>query len=178
VLIHSRDIAYGEIIQASCWISAESLDISLAGFIGSEFHDPATGSHCPGWFFGGYEFSPASLPLSRRVTVPTLATDMFMFGRMVYCIMTSRMPGEEMDHREIERLMKDEDWMPDLEDEFMGRILHKCWQFNYDTIEELQSEVQALVESYGWSVDGDKLEGLDIDHIKELLGGSVIDPRQ
>jgi hypothetical protein len=105
------------------------------------------------------------------VQEPTLATDMFMFGRLVYCIMTSYMPGEGMGHGsgETKRLMENEDWMPDLEDEFMGKILHKCWRFDYDTIGELQSEVQALVESYGWPVNGDELQGLDIDHIKALL---------
>ncbi|KAH6962706.1 hypothetical protein DER45DRAFT_516965 [Fusarium avenaceum] len=180
VLIHSRDIAYGEIIPDSCWLSAESLDISLAGFIGSEFRDPATGWFFPGYFFTSIEFSPSLLPPSRMVQEPTLATDMFMFGRLIYCVMTSYMPGEGMGHgpQETERLMRDEEWMPDLEDEFMGRVIHKCWRYDYDTIEDLQSEVQALIESYGWSINGDEVEELDIDHIKTLLQGSLTNREQ
>ena len=174
VLMHSHEIAYGEIIEACCWLSAESLDMSLAGFYGSEFHDPSTGWNCPGWFFTSNEFSPKSLPPSRSVRKPTLKTDMFMFGRLVYCIMTSHMPGEGMGRKsgETARLLRDEDWMPDLEDEFLGSILHKCWRFDYKNIEELQSEVRALVESHGWSIVEDKLEGLDIERIKTLLGGA------
>ncbi|CAG2006803.1 unnamed protein product [Fusarium graminearum] len=175
MLIHSHDIAYGEIDHSSCWISAESLDISLAGFVGSDFHDPATGWYCPGGLYNSYEFSPESLPLSRRVSVPTIATDMFIFGRLIYCIMTSHMPGDGMGRGpgETERLIENEDWIPDLEDEFLGNILHKCWRFEYGTIEELQSEVQDLIESYGWSIKGDKIEGLDIDYIKTLLQDSA-----
>ncbi|RKK15748.1 hypothetical protein BFJ66_g15392 [Fusarium oxysporum f. sp. cepae] len=37
--------------------------------------------------------------------------------------------------------MAEEDWMPDLEDEFMGKTVHKCWRFEYEDVEELQSEV-------------------------------------
>ncbi|RGP63961.1 hypothetical protein FSPOR_8289 [Fusarium sporotrichioides] len=176
VLIHSHDITYGDMLEENCWISAESLDVSLAGFVASEFCDPSTGGLCPGLFLTFDEFSPESLPLSRKVKYPTHATDMFMFGRLIYSIMTSHMPGEGMGRSpgETKRLMGSEDWMPDLEDEFMGKILHKCWRFDFDTIGELQSEVQALVESYGWSVKGDVLEGLDIDHIKTLLQGSIL----
>ncbi|UZP43412.1 hypothetical protein NXS19_011228 [Fusarium pseudograminearum] len=130
VLIHFHDIAYGEIDHSSCWISAESLDISLAGFVGSDFHDPATGDGM------------------------------------------GRGPGE------TERLMENEDWIPDLEDEFLGKILHKCWRFEYGTVEELQSEVQDLIESYGWSIKGDKIEGLDIDYIKTLLQDSATISKQ
>ncbi|KAL6915180.1 hypothetical protein ACHAP8_005771 [Fusarium lateritium] len=177
VLIHSHDIAYGDFLMESCWLSAESLDVSLAGFIFSEFRDTSTGGLCPGRFLHGDEFSPRSLPLSRMVRDPTLGTDMFLFGKLIYCIMTSCEPGEGMGRGpgETARLMREEDWMPDLEDEFMGKILHKCWRFEYGTVQDLQSEVQALVESYGWSIDGDKLEGLDTDHIKTLLQGSLTD---
>jgi hypothetical protein len=175
VLIHSHNIAYGVFLEESCWISAESLDISLAGFIYSDFRDPEKGWQFRGDFITGLEFSPESLPPSRMVRDPTLGTDMFMFGTLIYRIMTSYEPGEGMGHGlgETARLMRDGDWLPDLEDEFMGKILHKCWRFEYDTVEELQSGVQALIESYGWSVKGDELEDLDIDHIKTLLQGNI-----
>ncbi|KAF4345832.1 hypothetical protein FBEOM_208 [Fusarium beomiforme] len=57
-LIHAHNIAYGEIFDENCWISEPSLSIALAGFQGSEFHDPARGSTFPGCFFSGNEFSP------------------------------------------------------------------------------------------------------------------------
>ncbi|CAJ0555025.1 Ff.00g135380.m01.CDS01 [Fusarium sp. VM40] len=180
VLIHSHKIAYGVFLEESCWISAESLDISLAGFIYSDFRDPEKGWQFRGDFNTGVEFSPESLPPSRMVRDPTLGTDIFMLGTLIYRIMTSYDPGEGMGHGlgETARLMRDEDWLPDLEDEFMGKILHKCWRFEYDAVEELQSGVQALIESYGWSVKGDNLEKLDINHIKTLLQGSITDSEQ
>ncbi|RGP61413.1 hypothetical protein FLONG3_10527 [Fusarium longipes] len=175
VLVHSHDIAYGVFSKESCWLSAESLDISLAGFVNSDFRDPEKGWQFRGDFFDGSDFLPESLPPSRMVRNPTLGTDIFMFGNLIYGIMTCHAPGEGKGHGpgETERLMRDEDWMPDLEDEFMGKIVHKCWRFQYDTVEELQSEVRALIESYGWTVSGDELEELDIDHIKTLLQGSL-----
>ncbi|KAJ4136505.1 hypothetical protein NW768_004119 [Fusarium equiseti] len=173
-LMHSHNIAYGEIIPECCWLSAETLDISLAGFYGSEFRDPKTGWNCPGWFFTDNEFSPDALSLSRE-NVPTCGTDMFIFARLMHCIMTSHNPGEGMGREsgETERLARDEDWMPDLEDEFMGEILHKCWRFDYYNIHDLQNEVRALIESYGWLIVDDKLKGLDIERTKRLLRGGV-----
>ncbi|KAF5653818.1 hypothetical protein FHETE_11371 [Fusarium heterosporum] len=180
VLIHSHNIAYGVFFEESCWISAESLDISLAGFIASDFRDPEKSWQFRGDFITGHEFSPESLPPSRMVRDPTLGTDMFMFGNLIYRIMTSCEPGEGRGHAlgETARLMRDEDWMPDLEDEFMGKFLHKCWRFEYNTVQELQNQVQAHVESCGWTVNGDKLEELDINHIKTLLQGSLTNSEQ
>ncbi|KAI7759970.1 hypothetical protein LZL87_010392 [Fusarium oxysporum] len=175
-LIHSRGIAYGEIIEESCWIAARSLSIALAGFSGSDFHDPSTGLNLPGHFFSGIEFSPQNLPLKRAVRYPTRKTDMFMFGRLVYELMTSYLPGNGIgrDWGETERLMAEQDWMPDLEDEFMGKIVHKCWNFEYEDVEELQSEVQAFVEAQGWSIRGDELEGFDAHSIQRELEANFV----
>ncbi|CVL08045.1 uncharacterized protein FMAN_09643 [Fusarium mangiferae] len=130
----------------------------------------------PGSFFSGIEFSPEYLPLSRSVRVPTLKTDMFMFGRLVDQIMTSELPGDGMgrDWGETERLMTEEDWMPDLEDVFMRRILHKCWKFDCEDIEELQSDVHAFVEGQGWNIRGDELEGFDVDSIHRQLEANFV----
>ncbi|EXK86082.1 hypothetical protein FOQG_10131 [Fusarium oxysporum f. sp. raphani 54005] len=175
-LIHSRGIAYGELIETNCWISAGSLSIAVAGFLGSDFTDPSNGWNFPGSFFSGIEFSPEYLPLSRAVRVPTSKTDMFMFGRLVYQIMTSELPGDGIgsDWGETERLMAEEDWMPDLEDEFMGKIVHKCWRLEYEDVEELQSEVQAFVEAHGWSIRGDELEGFDAHSIHRELEANFV----
>ncbi|KAL9566269.1 hypothetical protein ACKAV7_009628 [Fusarium commune] len=175
-LIHSRGIAYGEIIEESCWIAARSLSIALAGFSGSDFHDPSTGLNLPGHFFSGIEFSPQNLPLKRAVRYPTRKTDMFMFGRLVYELMTSYLPGNGIgrDWGETERLMAEQDWMPDLEDQFMGKIVHKCWNFEYEDVEELQSEVQAFVEAQGWSIRGDELEGFDAHSIQRELEANFV----
>ncbi|QKD56581.1 uncharacterized protein FOBCDRAFT_262433 [Fusarium oxysporum Fo47] len=141
-LIHSRGIAYGELIETNCWISAGSLSMAVAGFLGSDFTDPSNGWNFPGSFFSGIEFSPEYLPLSRA--------------------------------GETERLMAEEDWMPDLEDEFMGKTVHKCWRFKYEDVEELQSEVQAFVEAHGWSIRGDELEGFDAHSIHRELKANFV----
>ncbi|EWY87761.1 hypothetical protein FOYG_09154 [Fusarium oxysporum NRRL 32931] len=175
-LIHSRGIAYGELIETNCWISAGSLLMAVAGLLGSDLTDPSNGWNFPGSFFSGIEFSPEYLPLSRAVRVPTSETDMFMFGRLVYQIMTSGLPGDGIgrDWGETERLMAEEDWMPDLEDEFMGKIVHKCWRFEYEDVEELRSEVQAFVEAHGWSIRGDELEGFDAHSIHRELKANFV----
>ncbi|KAF5557751.1 hypothetical protein FNAPI_5344 [Fusarium napiforme] len=162
-LIHSRGIAYGELIETNCWISAGSLSMALAGFLGSDFTDPSNGWNFPGTFFSGIEFSPEYLPLSRAVRVPTSKTDIFMFG-----------DGLGRDWGVTERLMAEEDWMPDLEDEFMGRILHKCWKFEYEDIQELQRDVQTFIEGQGWTVRGDELEGFDADSIHRQLESNFV----
>ncbi|KAF5650596.1 hypothetical protein F52700_313 [Fusarium sp. NRRL 52700] len=172
-LIHSHNIAYGEMNGDNCWITAGSLSISLAGFVGSEFHDPSTGYNLPGWFITDRDFAPDKLPLDRAVRVPTLKTDMFYFGTWVYELMTSQTPGLE-DWRETRRLVAEEGWMPDLEDEFMGKILHKCWKFEYEDIEELQSDVQAFVEAQGWIIRGDELEGFDAHSIHRELEANLV----
>ncbi|EWZ40760.1 hypothetical protein FOZG_09391 [Fusarium oxysporum Fo47] len=70
--------------------------------------------------------------------------------------------------------MAEEDWMPDLEDEFMGKTVHKCWRFKYEDVEELQSEVQAFVEAHGWSIRGDELEGFDAHSIHRELKANFV----
>ncbi|RBA15498.1 hypothetical protein FPRO05_12572 [Fusarium proliferatum] len=172
-LIHSHGIAYGEINGENCWITAGSLSISLAGFVGSEFHDPSTRYNLSGWFFTDTDYAPDKLPLDRAVKVPTLKTDMFYFGSLVYEFMTGRMPGLE-DSRETRRLIVEEDWMADLEDRFMGKIVRKCWRFEYEDIEELQGEVQAFIEACGWSIRGDELEGFDAHSIHRELEANFV----
>ncbi|KAF5581776.1 hypothetical protein FPCIR_9949 [Fusarium pseudocircinatum] len=171
-LIHSHGIAYGEIYEENCWITAGSVSISLAGFVGSEFRDPSTGYNLPGWFFTDTDFAPDKLPLDRAVGVPTLKTDMFYFGGLVYEFMTSHVPGLES-FREIRRVVA-EGWMPDLEDEFMGKVIHKCWKFEYEDIEELQSHVQAFVEAQGRTNKGDELEGFDAYSIYRELEANFV----
>jgi serine/threonine protein kinase len=175
-LIHSRGIAYGEITEENCWLTTGSLSIALAGFVGADFQDPSNGWNLPGHFFSGIEFSPHNLPLERKEKYPTRKTDMFVFGRLVYELMTSHMPGNGLgrDWGETERLVEEEDWMPDLEDEFMGKIVHKCWKFEYEDVEELQREVQALIEAQGWSIKGDELEGFDANSIQRELEANFV----
>ncbi|KAG4274677.1 hypothetical protein FPRO04_09041 [Fusarium proliferatum] len=175
-LIHSYGIAYGEIIEESCWLTTGSLSIALAGFIGADFHDPSRGANLPGHFFSGIEFSPENLPYERREKYPTRKTDMYVFGRLVYVLMTSHLPGDGIGRNwgETERLMEEEDWMPDLEDEFMGKIVHKCWKFEYEDVEELQSEVQAFIEAQGWSIRGDELDGFDAHNIQRELEANFV----
>ncbi|KAF5625317.1 uncharacterized protein FTJAE_10035 [Fusarium tjaetaba] len=175
-LIHSRGIAYGEITEENCWLTTGSLSIALAGFIGADFQDPSNGWNLPGHFYSGIEFSPDHLPWERREKYPTRKTDMFVFGRLVYEFMTSQMPGNGLgrDWGETERLVEEEDWMPDLEDEFMGKIVHKCWKLEYEDVEELQREVQAFIEAQGWSIKGDELEGFDANSIQRELEANFV----
>lgn len=56
----------------------------------------------------------------------------------------------------------------------MGKIVHKCWRFEYEDVEELQSEVQAFVEAHGWSIRGDELEGFDAHSIHRELKANFV----
>lgn len=176
-LIHSRGIAYGEITDATCWLSSPSLSISLAGFLGAEFQDVEKNWNFPGYFYSGEDFSPKYSKHEHASKSPTVKTDIFIFGRIVYLMMTSQSPGDGMDKswEEISQMVRDEDW-PAIEPEYLGNILHKCWNFRYERMEEVTSELKAAIQAQGWEIKGDdELEGLDLDLIHQKLNGEHVD---
>ena len=155
-LIHSHDIAFGEIVDNACWLSSPSLSISLAGFVTADFkHD---GLHYHGSLNSGQSFSPMSLSLRRGDSriIPALQNDLFIYGRIVYQIMTSQMPGDGMSksYDEIEQMVRDHDW-PTLERQYLGHIVHKCWNYEYRDVEELKGELESFLESEGWEIEGE-----------------------
>lgn len=171
--IHSHGIAYGEITDALCWLSSPSLSISLAGFLGAEFQDTEKNWNFPGFFYSGEDFSPKYSNHEYGSKSPTVKTDIFIFGRIVYLMMTSLSPGDGMDKswEEISQMVRDEEW-PTLEHEYLGAIVHKCWNFGYDSMEEVLDELKALIQAEGWGIKGeDELDGLDINLIHRKLTG-------
>lgn len=49
-----------------------------------------------------------------------------------------------------------------MEAEYLGEIVQKCKMSRYQDADELMSDIVGDLESRGWSVEGDRLIGLDL----------------
>ncbi|KAF2445494.1 hypothetical protein P171DRAFT_266300 [Karstenula rhodostoma CBS 690.94] len=91
------------------------------------------------------------------------------YGCMVYELMTGSWPqtlqrmsrgAAAQDLAAITDMDNSRGW-PRLEIEHMGAIVHKCWNGEYASAEEVKAAVKAFLEGLGWEIEGnDDLKGL------------------
>jgi hypothetical protein len=101
------------------------------------------------------EFHPFDDPFP-----PTQQTDLFLFGGIVYELMTGYWPltpealSGRYTSRELAARVVGKEW-PRLEAEHMGTIVHRCWNGDFASAEEVRSAVRAFLEGLGWEIEGD-----------------------
>ncbi|KAH4204345.1 hypothetical protein HBI95_151520 [Parastagonospora nodorum] len=159
--IHSHEIILSDFGLLNCWLSADShLSLSLVGFLDATFKwNVAYGRLYRGESLSGQSFHP--LKYQRE---PSFQTDLFLYGCVVYELMTGAWPGDHsgLRGREITNLILSKRW-PVLETEHMGEIVRKCWNGGFENAEQVKAEVIAFLEGLGWEIEGnDDLVGFDV----------------
>lgn len=165
--MHAHDVVCGDLSEDLCWLSAlPSLSLSLIGFpfAGYRRHD-RDGRYYEAEYFSGDAFSDMGLgpAQGRHRPSPTRQSDLYQWACMIFRLMTSYFPGDRMGLNEIEiaSLASRKAW-PVLEPEFMGDIIRKSWNGDYNSAEEVKRAVISFVEEQGWLIsDGDDLQGFN-----------------
>lgn len=163
--VHAHDIAWGELNLAQCWLSADShLSLSLVGFLNAAFKPSIWGGYQkPGDWTFGYGFHPGE-----HYRDPSKETDLFLYGCVVYELMTGAWPGERLidkSRRDLAMMISHKQW-PALEVECMGQIVRKYWAGEFENVEQLKTEVIAFLEGLGNVIEkGDNLSGLDFANL-------------
>lgn len=161
--IHAHNIIFGDLSLEDCWLSSDSrLSLSLVGFVSAGFRRRTNGVwyHCTRssgeWFH----------PLEHQ-SQQSIQTDLFLYGCVVYELMTGFWPGDRTGKswQEVSMMIPRREWPP-LEIEHMGEIVRKCWEGGFADAEQLKMEVVVFLEGLGWSIEGnDDLKGFDVAHL-------------
>jgi serine/threonine protein kinase len=162
--IHAHDIVFGDLNLGHCWLSADShLSLSLVGFVNAGFR-----RNTDGVWFDGSQTNAAFFHQLEHQSKSTTQTDLFLYGCVVYELMTGAWPGDSLTGKtgpEIRMMILRKEWPP-LEDEHMGEIVRKCWAGGFADAKQLKAEVVAFSEGLGWRIDGDDdLQGLDVANL-------------
>ncbi|KAF7534069.1 hypothetical protein G7054_g6540 [Neopestalotiopsis clavispora] len=170
VFIHSHDVVCGDLDEDLCWLSAPpSLSLSLLGFpfAGYPHHDRGRfyeAEPCGSDPFNRIGLGPARERIRPGPCVhPTRQSDLCHWASMIFRLMTSYFPGDRMglDETQIASLVSWKAW-PVLEAKFMGVIIRKTWNEDYNSAEEVKRDVISFIEEQGWSIDdADNLQGLN-----------------
>jgi serine/threonine protein kinase len=152
--VHSHDVIFGDLNLVDCWLSSDShLSLSLVGFVNAGFNYKERWSH----IIDGTRTNWDNFhPLEHQAN-PTKQTDLFLYGCTVYELMTGFWPVSRSgicSSRETAAMISRKEW-PLLEAECMGEIVHKCWNDEYASVQEVRAAVVAFLEGLGWEIEGD-----------------------
>lgn len=114
-------IAFGELMVESCRLNASGTSLSLLGFLQSVVRTRRQGPYDGGIAYSGKYFQPRKIG-----AVPTLETDVFLWGCIVYELMTGFGRGQRLAHEEKETLPYRQEW-PRLEAMYLGEVVRKVW---------------------------------------------------
>lgn len=109
----------------------------------------------------GEPFAPL-LDVADRDRKPTMQTDLFLWGCVVYKRMTGYWPGrgQGVTDQEMEMPGSRRGW-PELENEYLGDVVRKCWLGEITTAAELVATVRRSVPDLGAVVgEGDEVEDI------------------
>jgi serine/threonine protein kinase len=159
--LHERHIILGDYNLGHFWLSSDPhLSVSLVGFVNAGSWRRSDGMLYSCSRTSGKAFHALKIGFHKYTT----QTDLFLYGCIVYELMTGFWPGDRMEksRQEIEIMISRKEW-PVLETEHMGEIVRKCWNGEFEDAEQVKVEVVAFLERLGWSITGnDDLEGFDV----------------
>lgn len=115
-----------------------------------------------GSILNGHPFDPLG-HLPHREQTPTMGTDLFMWGCVVYEFMTGFWPGDGqgVGDDEIATMISRREW-PGLEREFLGDVVVRCWEGDFTSAKELVVEVRRRIGelgAVGVGEEGDEVVG-------------------
>ncbi|KAK5993511.1 hypothetical protein PT974_06943 [Cladobotryum mycophilum] len=156
--VHKHSILYDEINEDFCWLSS-SLSLSLAGFMAAEYRSHILG----GAIVYSSGTSECEFNVRRYTKVPTIQTDIFWWGCIVYELMTGWWPGYGLgkSYEDVELMIPRREW-PYFEAEYLGDIVKKCWERDYTTSKELMNDVIHFIKADGWEIENeDEMKGFN-----------------
>lgn len=146
-------IIFGDLDVESCWLSTSGTSLSVLGFLHSGYRTRNSALHLGD--LGSQSFRP-------QTKVPTLQTDLFLWGCVIYEIMTGHWPGEGqgLSLDEQSSLVSHQQW-PRLESMYLGDVVRKCWMEEITGAAELLVAVRTAITDLG-VVIGSNEEILDL----------------
>jgi len=156
-------IAFGDLGVENCWLDASGTSLSVLGFLHSTFRGFRPGSI--GLYAGGIGYSGNIFQPLKIGALPTLETDVFLCGCVVYELMTGYWPGEgqELEHEDQKALVVRQQW-PRLEAEYLGEVVRKCWTGEITSAAEVLIAVRIAITDMGVVVgDDDEIVDLAMD---------------
>lgn len=163
--IHAQNIILGDISTAHCWLSSSpALSLSLVGFLDASFRDRSSGLRYLGGTSRGEPFHPLNTrqPGSRRTPEPSVQTDLFLWGCVVYELMVGHWPGHEegagKSWADMGQVIARQEW-PGLEREYLGGVVRQCWTGGCESSQSLRLDLLEFLRAEGWQVEaGDDLQ--------------------
>lgn len=182
--VHGKEVVVGDLSLRNCWLSSgPKLSLSLVGFPHAGFKYSVYG----GYVYEGEDriFEDWSILPTHTPHFPNTQTDIFLYGCVVYQLMTGTWPnspsqqpapGPRMPEPKPPRGV----W-PSLEADYMGEIVRKCWACEYEDADVVKAAVVEFMEGLGWEVEGgNDLKGLDVTTLfpDEVRGSAPVNPNE
>lgn len=159
-------IVFGDLSIDSCWLSPK-LSLSVLGFLNSGFRTRSGPLHV-GHINAIEAFQPLQgLLRGQQASQPTLQTDLFLWGCVVYELMTGSWPGhgQNLSSREMGSLIPGREW-PRLETEYLGDVVRKCWTGDITSAAELLAMVRRSITDLGSVIgEDDEVQDLNIQNL-------------
>lgn len=173
VFIGSHSVVLGDLRTDACWLSQPGLALSLVGFLDAGFRSPAisSGTQYSGSSWRDEPFHPLHVPCFQAV-VPTVQTDLFLWGCLVYELMTGAWPGSgsSTSRAQAEQMLATRQW-PALEEEYLGRIVKGCWENLYVDALGVMADLVSTLKADGFEIDGDDIRGGQFDQLFATFQG-------
>jgi hypothetical protein len=153
-------IAFGDLRVESCWLNASGTSLAILGFLQSAVRTGRAGPYVGSIGYSGNYFQPLKIG-----AVPTLETDVFLWGCVVYELMTGYWPGEGQElEREVKRTLPLRQEWPRLEAKYLGEVVKKCWMGEISSAAKILRAVRTTITELGVVVgDDDEIVDLSID---------------
>lgn len=156
-------VIFGDLRVSSCWLDPSGTALSVLGFLYSTFRTRSSGPHIGDVNCSGRDFQPPSVRGE-----PTVQTDIFLLGCVVYELMTGYWPGEGqgLEWLEAKLLVKRREW-PRLETVYLGDVVRKCWVAEITSAVELLGAVRRAIAELGVEVgEDDGIGGLSLEGLR------------
>jgi serine/threonine protein kinase len=148
-------IIFGDLSIDKCWLSSSGTILSLLGFLNAGYRTRSSCLHvgrhrtC----YNGFD------PLPRYAT---MQTDLFMWGCVVYELMTGHYPGQGqgLEWKDVALLVPRREW-PRLETMYLGDVVRRCWADEITSAAGLVVAVRKALTDMG-AVIGDEDEVRDV----------------
>ena len=157
-------IIFGDLSIDKCWLSPLGTSLSLLGFLNAGYRTRSSCLHVGDHNVCSNGFEPFP-------KYATMQTDLFLWGSVVYELMTGHYPGDGqgLEWKDIEVLVSRREW-PRLETMYLGDVVRKCWADEITSAAELMVAVRRALTEMGVMLEADD-EILDVS-----LAGLTIRP--
>lgn len=173
VFIGSHSVVLGDLRTDACWLSQPDLALSLVGFLDAGFRSPAvsSGAQYNGTSWRDEPFHPLHVPRF-QAGLATVQTDLFLWGCLVYELMTGVWPGSgsSTSRAQAKEMLATRQW-PALEEEYLGRIIRRCWDNAYVDAIGVMADLVSTLEADGLEINGDHISGGQFDQLLATVEG-------